>query len=293
MENTTTFFSEKGLTSTSANHVSNLAKELIQNEEIELSQFDFFNTSISFIGTNQETIINFGVEKEMMDSFSRKLQNIYGAKSLIAWLREGIKEKERRIQEIKGMTMRDYCQLKEIEIPEPPMMKESITEKEYYDSLSIGKRNKYFSLEAKAATIGKFIHPEGEFSNARNRLKIAIKNPIKILGEGKDALVERYSSTLDVEEVDNCFFKLQKEYRETQAELNSIKSECEKALIEDKIAKETEFNVKLSEYENKVNLLNSELSLYKTQEIKRINELKIIIPDNLSEICKKIQKLGK
>ena len=43
------FFAEKGITSTSANHVSNNGKELLKSEQAILDNINFVNTSVSLL----------------------------------------------------------------------------------------------------------------------------------------------------------------------------------------------------------------------------------------------------
>lgn len=47
------FFSKegKGLTSTSANHIANLAKEMVREIESSLSSLTLYSTSVALIGT--------------------------------------------------------------------------------------------------------------------------------------------------------------------------------------------------------------------------------------------------
>lgn len=185
MQKDLVFFKKEGeegvaLTSTSANHVANLAKEYIQ-----------------------------------------------GVKSLIAWLREGIKAKENLMN---GMVK-----------PETPNYGHVLTEVEYYASLPIKKRNRYYQLETEAAVLGKYIHPDGHLSDARKELKDKLQHPHKVDGRGRDALIYTYTPTVDVAEVDNVFFELQKKHREIQAQLNAMKHSCEQAINESTNKVNTEY----------------------------------------------------
>lgn len=55
------FFDANGITTTSANHVSTLAKESYMNIESELSNIRFYTTKISLMGSSDEKILNKGV----------------------------------------------------------------------------------------------------------------------------------------------------------------------------------------------------------------------------------------
>ena len=52
MEQDLTFFAENGLTSTSANHIANLAKEYVKAQEQELESVEFYNTYLTIIGSD-------------------------------------------------------------------------------------------------------------------------------------------------------------------------------------------------------------------------------------------------
>ena len=84
------FFAENGLTSTSANHIANLAKEAYQNLENELNSICFYTTKVSLLGTSTKEVLHYG--NQLIDV--TKLDKIAELKSLIAWLREAIKAKE-------------------------------------------------------------------------------------------------------------------------------------------------------------------------------------------------------
>ena len=66
-----------------------------------------------------------------------------------------------------------------ITLPENPIYSTPLTEEEYYDSLDIKERNRYYELETEAAIIGKYIHPNGSFACQRQKLKYIIYNPNK------------------------------------------------------------------------------------------------------------------
>ena len=88
------FFGTEGLTSTSANHISNLAKEYSQSLEAELNATSFVEQSIAIVGSMDKTVSDKGTP-EILDNCSNHIDNIVAAKALIAWLREGIKMKEK------------------------------------------------------------------------------------------------------------------------------------------------------------------------------------------------------
>lgn len=272
------------LTSTSANHIANIAKESVQNWEAELENLQFYDTNMQLAiePGNISNQIEYGVKN--VSHYPDLLTKISKAKSLIAWLREGIKAKEAMIAEIDDLELKDYFN----EIPESPKKQDPLTEKEYYASLPIKERNRYYQLEATAAVIGKFIHPDGAFAKARKALKDKNLKPKKVDGIGRDSVIYSFLPTISMKEVDDMFFTLQRRHREVQAELNTIKYACKEAIHKSKQAVIKEYEIQREEYHKKMDLLYTQFCKYQEQETNRIGKLKIVIPDSLVDIYKEI-----
>lgn len=104
------YFGEAGMTSASANHVANMAKESIREIANDLEAVSFYNAAVALLsgGTAQQAHI--GSTREQIDRVQQALESIGEANALIAWLREAIKARERLLQEVKGTTLQDYCE---------------------------------------------------------------------------------------------------------------------------------------------------------------------------------------
>ena len=70
------FFAESGLTSTSANHIANLAKEYTRSISEDLDNIDFITINASLMGTVGTSEIQQGVEESFLDTISEKLDKI-------------------------------------------------------------------------------------------------------------------------------------------------------------------------------------------------------------------------
>ena len=236
MQKDLVFFKKEGeegvaLTSTSANHIANLAKEYIQGVETQLNNICFFNTEVALVGSvGGASTIQTGETSEVLNYLQPMLEAVAHAKSLIAWLREGIKAKENLMKDLQNIGLEDWCKENGLTYPEAPNRGHVLTEVEYYASLPIKERNRYYQLETEAAVLGKYIHPDGHLSDARKELKDKLQHPHKVDGKGRDALIYTYTPTVDVAGVDNVFFELQKKHREIQAQLNAMKYSCEQAI---------------------------------------------------------------
>lgn len=290
---TSVFFSHQGYTSTSANHIANLAKEYIRDLQGKVDNITFLNVKVSLLDSPNEKVTRIGYNENLLNCIPQWLVDIAEAKSLIAWLREAIKAKDEMFKIIQETNLEEWCKNNNILMPTRPMRGHILTEEEYYNSLSIKERNRYYSLETKAAVIGKIIHPEGAYSTNRDELISKLQNPIRVTGNGRDSILTYYSPSVPLEKVDAIYFALQKEHREIQAELNSMKHDCQVAIEESTNRVNLAHTGALAEYNKRIDELNDLFINWKDTEAQKCRQLKIIIPAALNSICEKVNKLGK
>lgn len=283
----------KGLTSTSANHVANMAKEMIRDLQTSLEELTLYSTTVTLIGGGEPNVLNRGAADADVEAVVGKLRRIAGAKSLIAWLREAIKAKERLLAETTGQTLEEYAREKGIKLVEPPVMGEILTDDEYFASLSLDKRCRYYSLEALAATLGEAIHPGGDFANARKALQEKSNKPHDVEGQGRDTLIYTYAPTVGLEMVEDVYFRLQQQYRDAQSRLNEMKYECKKAVEASAVTAHVEYAKALSEWNNSRKLIEAEHSEHIQRRAKEIAAMRIAIPQSLCEIYDIVSGLGK
>lgn len=285
------FFGEKGLTSTSANHLANMAKEFVKREETEVSNIAFISERVSLMGSCNTHQLKVGVTT--LSDIPAKLDKIAKANSLIAWLREAIKAKKKLNDTLRNLSLEEFCSLKGTEFPTHPIKDATLTEEEYYDNLPISTRNRYFQLETMCAVIGKYIHPGGELATQRETLMKTLSNPTKVAGNGRDTLIYEYTPSIKPEDVDKMFYDLQDCHRESQKALNSIKFECEKAILESQTSANAKYLAEVQAYNATMENIRAEFRKYVTEQTAIIGNLKIIIPDSLSDIYETINNLGK
>lgn len=292
------FFKKEGeegvaLTSTSANHIANLAKEYIQGVETRLNNICFFNAEVALIGSVGGSTIQTGVSSEVLDNLQSMLEGVAQAKSLIAWLREGIKAKENLMKDLQTISLEGWCKENGIVNPVAPSYGHILTEEEYYASLPIKERNRYYQLETEAAVLGKYIHPDGHLSDARKKLKDKLQHPHEVDGKGRDALIYTYTPTVLVAEVDNTFFELQKKHREVQAQLNAMKYSCEQAINESTNKVNTEYVAASQKYQAELKDILGTFKAWKDEKSQEYSKLKIVIPHSLMGIYNTINSLGR
>ena len=298
MQKDLVFFKKEGeegvaLTSTSANHIANMAKEYIQGMETQLNNVSFLNVEVGLISANAHNVIQEGTSREVLSSIPFMLESIAQAKSLIAWLREAIKAKNDLINGLQSVSLDDWCKENGVEKPLSPVAPHVLTEQEYYASLSIKERNRYYQLETVAAVLGKYIHPDGHLSDARKELKDKLQHPHKVDGRGRDALIYTYTPTVDVAEADNVFFELQKKHREIQAQLNAMKYSCEQAINESTNKVNTEYMAASQKYQAELKDVLGAFKTWKDEKSQEYSKLKIIVPHSLLGIYNTINSLGK
>lgn len=298
MQKDLVFFKKEGeegvaLTSTSANHIANLAKEYIQGVETQLNNVCFFNAEVSLVGSTGASIIQTGGTSEVLNNLQSLLEGVAQAKSLIAWLREGIKAKENLMKDLQNIGLEGWCNENGLAYPEAPSRGHVLTEIEYYASLPIKERNRYYQLETEAAVLGKYIHPNGHLSDARKELKDKLQHPHEVDGKGRDALIYTYTPTVNVAEVDNVFFELQKKHREVQAQLNAMKYSCEQAINESTSKVNSEYMIASQKYQAELKDILGAFKTWKDAKSQEYSKLKIVVPNSLLGIYNTINSLGK
>lgn len=294
------YFGNEGMTSTTANYYANIAKELMEAANNRLNSVKFYDTSIALIGSSEKQIMTIG--NRDLDFIFKDLQTIASMNAFCAWVREAIKEKDNQQRELNDMDMEDWAKQQGIEIPVSPKFPRDpklITEQDVINSWDINKRNKYLRLEAFAASFGKYIHPGGAYSKAREDAHKALNNMITKTGEGRETVLYYKKPSVDIEDVDSTFLKLQEIYRGYEKELNQMKAE-----IKDKINELTRerYNIfreevaeckKLQEEHNsRMSELRNEFATWGTNELEKISKLKITIPDGLKDTFNTIKEVG-
>ena len=285
------FFSESGLTSTSANHIANLAKELVQSVEKEVNNISLINSYVTLIGSNEKNLLSVGWKD--LESLPSKMELLGQAHALMAWLREAIKAREAMLKEVEYMSIGDWAEQYDIQLPVAPKERHNPTREERIASLNIKERNRYYTLQARAAVLGKYIHPDGSFSKARANMMDKALNPNQVVGDGRDTLLYSYKPSCDKEVVEDMFFKLQAEHRSIQAELNGILHKIDEDMRAEALEISHEFQVAIEEYNHQFNAKQAEFSEFLKKETSRRMAFKIAIPNGLQAIYETVNNLGK
>ena len=282
MENV--FFSENGLTSTSANFIANQAKEYVESLKEYLSTTNFLNSTIELIGSGKETLSRKGFSSDEVKGIEEILNAIVSAYSLIAWLREALKAKEDIGKQLRGMDIYDWAKENNITLPEYPENVEKLSESKVIATWSVKDRNRYLTAQTFCSVYGKYIHPNGDFNKARKEFLNKRFNSIEYAECGSNTIIHRYTPTVDQDTIESAFKTLQNKWRENQAIVNSYKHKIDVTIQDD-------FIKRIKEYKNKYDKVSEELDSYRAQfkeyienKTKEASALKIIIPNDLKAI---------
>lgn len=271
-----------GLTVTSANHVANIAKEMYEAAESRLKAMKLCSRDFMLAVNGNTYRVENESEKADLETLGATLREIGELKSLIAYLREGIKAKEALKWDNTFETYIDELIKEGRKDLVRPTAKTAPTFEMKFGELTAEQKARYYALEAKCATIGKYIHPDGAFAKARNDYFEHKQNPIEVVGSGQEAEVYEYTSHFTDEEVNEAFFALQKEYRSLQAELNKLKAEVDEKVADENKEQNREMAAALQ--------LWSEAR--KAERLKfdaTVKALKVVIPQNLLGVYEKVK----
>lgn len=286
------FLSNSGLTSTSAQHIKDMAGHLVENAKSKLNSINFVTEDVTLIGNSTPHRLRTGLNEEETQNINNLLLEVAQAQSLQAWLGEALKAKETIVAHARILTFEDYCVTNNLSfnIPARPVR---ISQQDWFNSLNIKERNEYLHLQTLCAIYGNFIHPRGALDHARKGAYNAQKEPVTYVENGGNTIFHHYSLSQSIENIENLFFELQNTHREYQAKFNAMRHKYE-------LEADAKFDAELKEWE-KITLEIREEEKKKREEYLKYKEelmiearnLKIVIPNDLKDIYTKVSSLGK
>lgn len=295
MENKSIFLGHEGLTSTSANFIANLAKEIIREDMAKLADYNFIDTTVELVDGQSSNVIRRGMTEEELAETIPTLERVAKMKALIGWLREGIKAKEHLRDEVEAMTSEDVC--KKLGIDDGEEAKDIwlnlMTEEEYVETLPIDERRRWETLKTSVAVFGKFIHQDGDFAKARQAMLDNLKAPNEFCRNLTGSYITAHAPSLPTECVTQTYLAVQQQHRALQAELNSMTFKMEEAIHQENARRRAEYAQKVEETKMMLRLIRSRVDEWKEKETRRISGLKIVIPQELQGICDEVSRAGK
>lgn len=297
---TNVYFSNEGITSTAANYYANIAKESQEAATERLNGVKFFNTSVAVIGSNERQLMSEG--NSDLEFIRQDLETLASMNAFCAWVREAIKEKDSQMALVNVMSIEVWAKENGIDIPVAPVCPRDpspISEKTVIDAWDANKRNRYLRLEAYAAVFGKYIHPRGTYSEARKEAHVALNNPITKEGTGRDMVLYYTEPSVSIDAVDSLFMTLQEQHRSYEKELNQMKAEIKETVNNLTRQAYDQHQIALDNWKEESRAFNaawtelrSKFVKWRTNELERISNLKITIPDTLKPIFKVLKEIG-
>ncbi|MBP3517005.1 MAG: hypothetical protein J6K31_01065 [Parabacteroides sp.] len=289
------FFGEHGLTSTSADHLANIAQEIITCHEEKLKNMSFITTKVDIIGSPaySEKMVNIGYDEIFLQQIPNLLEEMIEMNAFCAWIREAIKAKNSELKKLDEMDAEEWCKKSGIEFYKEPERPKVLCASDIIARMNIKERNEYYQLEAAAATIGKCIHKDGTLSKARNELQCKLVKPINTDGAGREMLIYSHSPSVGMSQVENLFFELQKWHRSNEQKLNKIKFSIKKLVEEENLKNMQEYNVELKKAKSNMMAQLATFNEWQIKERTRLSNLKIVIPNNLQSTYDKLTLLEK
>ena len=289
------FFGTKGITSTSANHIANIAKEVMEESRALLENITFVNCNVGLISSDVSRLTEKGYDTDELGNIVLSINKVAECNALIAYLREAIKAKEGELEYIEGISTSKFLKIKGIEIVDPRSSHslDFMTEDDAIALLPQQERINYLVLEATAAAIGNRIHPGKSFAEARRKLELKRKEPIKLVGSGSDALVYTYSPSADVDEVNETFMQLQSAHRTANKQLNSLKFKVKQIMDDHNLKAKREYAAQSEEYDRIIATYAKQAETFIEEQKKELLELKIVIPSDFQKLFDELNALIK
>lgn len=284
------FFAEKGITSTSANHVSNKGKELLKSEQAVLDNINFVNTTASLLSGGESRTITKGMSTDSFESMHKTIAKIANLNAMSAWIHEAIKAKTEILEYVQTLSIDKWAKEQNIELPNAPGKEFPITESDVIGTWDVAKRNKYYVYESYCSLVGKFIHPKGAFYEAKAQMNNAVQNPNKVEGSGRDAIIYSYEPSMPISDVNVEYNWLSTELRHKEAEFNKMKQEIVDTITEDKLAKAQKFNDAYLKYIDTMESIRNKFDMWKTKTVKEVSALKIYLPQGPKQTYDEINK---
>jgi hypothetical protein len=293
---------EYGLTETQASHLCALAAQIKEQHEATLANVSFVNTEMSVVGESGVHVVDAGYTD--LSIIEQAIAKISSMNAFISWFAEARKELEDYRAARTRYDLANWCKEMGKEYPESPTNHVSdITMSSLNDiinEMSIKDRQTYLALEAKSSVYGKFIHPRNPMEIARTKMHKIAKAPYAKEGSGRDTLIYHYTPSVFVGDVDDLYNKLQAEYRETEQQLNHMKSDLRKKLtarnIEENNKKQdalAKFRDDYEKYSQTLSQLTAEYNKWLVEENERIAKFRLAVPEKLADTEKYLKNLGK
>ena len=287
MYNLNYFTTEKGITSTSANFVCNIAKEYLDALHQKFNNLKFYSEKLKTLNSNSITELSFGVNN--LSEIEDDIAEIAIINSLVTYLRKAIKEKDKIMNNISDFVKWKYPDFK---APEKPEYYEYLIDADIMKEMSLKEIVEYSILESHAAHYGKMVHPKTPLSLARDQYNKIINNPNILKSTEHESLIVYREPSVNSIDLENSFMNLLNKQRDFEKRLNSIKFKIEEEVHKRNQELISKNKLLLEEYNMRLNEYNQLLAEKHQNERNEISKLKIIIPEEFKTTFNFLNSLG-
>jgi hypothetical protein len=106
-------------------------------------------------------------------------------------------------------------------------------------------------------------------------------------------MVYEYTPSIEQKNIEDLFFSLQNEHRNTQASLNAIKYKVQQQVDELNQKAHNSLSADMDKYNNMHVKLQIDFKAWKEKKSAELSKLKIIIPNSLETVFEIMNKIGK
>lgn len=300
------FFGQSGYTSTSANFIANKAKEIIKG--FSTDKISFITTTLMSLNSKVDAVYEKGLTGEEFDKLIERKLLEGKLNALVAWFREAIRAKDLMFSIAEHKNFESWMNenypdvdLKTFDaelLPYPEMTIEETDESSWIrDNMSVKEINEYLYLEQMCAALGKFIHPNGEFANARKQA-LEKAGTTSVRDFQSNTLMYIHKASITAEDVEKKFFELQELYRDYQKRFHAIKFNIDAAVQK----QNDEFSMQEKQFEevaeqNKALIraakakYMTEFNKWQIEKLDEIRRLKIVVPNDLKDTVQYINNV--
>lgn len=303
---------EKGLTATSASFLAGLASQEVNRLEKIIKSASYYDAYLEPLAGGSGAKL---VQKGKDDAFLKKLlptaKEIGELRGFIAYVHEAVREKERQTQHIESMNFERWLELpgqqkvkeeleagKKLKKPDVPEEADADWAKH---QLSVKELAHYLLLEARASTLGVYIHPDGVLAKAKDSLSEKTVRPIEAAewDDATAAIIRSFKPSATPDAVYANYNALQAAHRRWEAELNGLKAKLDILAKNENLRRNREYREKLSEHrmktqelETRRKTIEAEYADWLIAEHEAVRNLKIIIPNELQPVYDRLAALG-
>jgi hypothetical protein len=311
------FLGDNGLSMSEANHTANLCKEIVRTVDNKLSTITLFDEVVKLNGEN--VALTDGTKLTILD-IHQLLINKTEIYSLSAWLREGIKAKNKALDIVKSTDASTLVTLPVFDYNEPDwheiafrhnaVSKGKVDAEYVFATFSVKQLAEYYQLEAIASHFGKAIHNDGVVAKLRDKVQNHKRTTLRTFNANGGRTDLAVISTLPFTSVDTeqLYFTLQEKHRDAEKkfnwylsmienQINTANSAEEKRYADALNVAKSEYTELTKEYEGKlkahnvtINSLVAEASSYKMKVVNETAALKIVIPEALEPVLKLVKE---